>query len=119
MEANEKLNQFGEAFIKSVRTRTIEHFEEIIEGKMKSSNAQELHKRLDKFSKEEISFIKKLIENVVDESLFKTLFMFEDGEWTIVEKTVAADCDIEGLDEISDGLSGELFGKKGWLARFH
>jgi hypothetical protein len=47
------------------------------------------------------------------------LFMFEEGEWTIVEKIAIADCDIEGLDEISDGLSGELFGEKGWLASYH
>jgi hypothetical protein len=119
MDANQNLAYFGEVFIKNVRIRIIEHFEEVIKGKIKSSNALDLHANLAKFSKEELEFIKKLIENVVDESLFKMLFMFEEGEWTIVEKTAIADCDVEGLDEISDGLSGELFGEKGWLASYH
>jgi hypothetical protein len=78
-----------------------------------------LHANLVQFSKEELEFIIKLIAKVVDEALFKMLFMFEEGEWTIVEKTAITDCDVEGLDEISDGLSGELFGKKGWLASYH
>jgi hypothetical protein len=109
MDANQNLAYFGEVFIKNVRIRIIEHFEEVIKGKIKSSNALDLHANLAKFSKEELEFIKKLIENVVDESLFKMLFMFEEGEWTIVEKTAIADCDVEGLDEISEG----------WLASYH
>jgi hypothetical protein len=71
MEANENLAYFGEAFIKNVCTKTIKHFGEVIKGRINFPNAQGLHVNLAKFSKEELEFIKKLIENVVDESLFK------------------------------------------------
>lgn len=114
----DRLTHFGEAFIDEVRIRTLKHFEAIISGKMKSSNAQEMHHTIAEFDKNEVDFISNLIASVVDETLFKTLFMFEEREWTIIEKSAISVCNVQGLDEISDGLAGELLGPKGWIKKY-
>ena len=96
----------------SVRDRSIDRFEKIQSGSLKAPKAIELHDLLSQFSIEQQSIIKKLIIESVDNTIFNFLFMFEENE---DKKILVSDINI---NEISDGLSGELFSDDGWISRF-
>lgn len=106
------LNGFGASLMTSVRDRSIDRFEKIQSGSLKAPKAIELHDLLSQFSIEQQSIIKKLIIESVDNTIFNFLFMFEENE---DKKILVSDINI---NEISDGLSGELFSDDGWISRF-
>lgn len=106
------LDDFGSATMRMVRDRSIDKFEKIRSGTLKSQRAIELHNLLSAFDEQQKKVIETLIIESIDNTIFNFLFMFEEDE---DKKIVVSDVNI---NEISDGLSGELFTEDGWISRF-
>ncbi|AOR65410.1 hypothetical protein [Pectobacterium wasabiae] len=106
------LDDFGSATMRMVRDRSLDKFEKIQLGTLKSQRAIELHDLLSGFDEEQKNIIKVLVTESIDNTIFNFLFMFEEDE----DKNILVS-DIN-VNEISDGLSGELFTKDGWISRF-
>jgi hypothetical protein len=110
-----KLSLFGELLIKSVRDNSLFVLEGVISGHMKSQIDKEMHEKIKKMSKEDIDTLRDMAYRMVDLSLHNLLFMFEDNlSWKISNEADG----IENLNELSDGLSGELYTSDGWIINF-
>lgn len=106
------LNEFGEAFIKEVRDRTIRLFDKKVQGIMKDKDSQLLFEKVNKLSDEQKLLISEIIPQIVDLSIHNTLCLFEEhDEFQII-------IDGENIADISDGLSGELYTSDGWIQKF-
>ena len=112
MTDKDVLDDFGSATMRMVRDRSLDKFEKIQLGTLKSQRAIELHNLLSEFDEKQKEVIKTLIIETVDNTIFNFLFMFEEDEG---KKILVSDVNV---NEISDGLSGELFTKDGWISRF-
>ncbi|MGM3181506.1 MULTISPECIES: hypothetical protein [Dickeya] len=112
MTDKEILDEFGCAVMHMVRDRSIDRFEKIQLGTLKSQRAIELHNLLSDFDEKQKKVIKDLITECVDNTVFNFLFMFEEDE---NKKILSSDVNV---NEISDGLSGELFTEDGWINKF-
>lgn len=112
MIKNDKLDDLGSTIIKMVRDRSIDKFDKICSGTLRSRRAIELNELLSSFDEQQKEIIKILVEECVDNTIFNFLFMFEEDE----DKELL----VSGVNanDISDGLSGELFTEDGWIARF-
>jgi len=107
------LDEFGKQLILSVRDRTIEKFLKITTGALKSPKGRELNQLLKQFDDDQIAVITTLITETVDNALFNFLDMIEEGE-NGVELIVKQ----KNVNQISDGLAGELLTSDGWISRF-
>jgi hypothetical protein len=116
METKEILNGFGEHLINNVRDETIECMEMILSGKMESEEAQLLYKKTNELSNETKNIIKEIIVNTIDRNIVRLLRLFEQSEKYIIAYD-NGDKEIN-INEISDGLSGELYGENGWIKKY-
>lgn len=107
------LDKFGKALIRSVRDRSIEKFDKISTGSLKSQKALELHEITKQFNDEQKKAIRQLVIETIDNSLFNFLDMIEQNEDDI--NLIVSGKDI---NKLSDGLSGELFTEDGWIEKF-
>lgn len=112
MTDKEILDEFCCAVMHMVRDRSIDRFEKIQLGTLKSQRAIELHSLLSDFDEKQKQVIKDLITECVVNTVFNFLFMFEEDE---DKKISSSDVNV---NEISDGLSGELFTEDGWINKF-
>ncbi len=110
-----KLSTFGSLFIKSVRDNTIFVVEGIISGHMKSPIDKEMHEHIKGMSSKEIEFLRDVAYRTLDLALHNMLFMFEDNQnWKITNEEEG----IFNINELSDGLSGELYTSDGWISQY-
>ncbi len=109
---DDRLNDLGSTIMKLVRDRSIDKFDGIRSGSLRSQRAIELHKLLSSFDEQQKEIIKTLVIECVDNTIFNFLFMFEEDQ----DKELF----VSGINanDISDGLSGELFTEDGWIAKF-
>ncbi|WP_145564826.1 hypothetical protein [Yersinia aldovae] len=112
MMNKEILDKFGCAVMHMVRDRSIDRFDKIQSGTLKSQRALELHNLLSTFDDKQKDVIKDLITECIDNTIFNFLFMFEEDE---DKKILMSDVNVI---EVSDGLSGELFTEDGWISRY-
>lgn len=111
------LENFGKLLITEVRDSVVEDYKMIKSGQMKSKVAGELHKLISSFDDKEIEVLDQLTDEIIDRMLHKFLFLFEESkEFTIAIKN-ASSPNVDLVKE-SDGISGELFGKRGWISKF-
>lgn len=107
------LELLGERLIKRVRDETITDWTLILDGTMKGSRANEIRALIPDANRE---LIKTVIPQVVDAVLHKVLVWLEaDPSFSICARTGN---DFEAMEDISDGLAGELYGENGWLAKY-
>lgn len=113
----EALNRFGELLMGMVRDRAIVDWDMIIDGRMKGRTAQEAARRLSVVRPEEIEVLRWLVPQIVDTTLHYLLWMLEqERSVAVVVKTEAGT--VENVEEVSDGLCGELYSNDGWIRRF-
>jgi len=112
---NNNLKDFGKEFIESVRDNTLTDFEKISKGELRSKRGQELFEKISQFDEIQLETIKDIVRNMVDKSIFNTLFFFEENEEWIISNP---ENDIDDINELSDGLSGELYTDDGWISKF-
>ncbi|MFK2379646.1 hypothetical protein ACIXN9_09915 [Bacteroides fragilis] len=110
------LNEFGEVLISEIRDKTLMNFEKIITGVLKGETNQTLYKQISVMSLADQETLKRIVYRMVDLTIHNTLFLFEESEdnWVISNPILG----IENLSELSDGLSGELYGGNGWIAKY-
>ncbi|QDH80429.1 hypothetical protein FKX85_15820 [Echinicola soli] len=114
---NNMLEKFGEILIREVRDSVSEDYNLIKTGQIKSKIGRELYESMSSFDEKDLDTLDRFSEEIIDRVIHKFLFLFEESdEFTIAMKNAVTPSD--DLVEESDGLSGELFGKAGWITKF-
>ncbi len=119
MTNDEILEKFGQVLISEVRDETIDKFQMIASGSMKSVPALELHRKLNTFSEDQLSVIRQVVVSSIDDVVHNFLWMLEQHEDDIVlscgeDKSSKK----ENVMELSDGISGEIYTDDGWIAKY-
>lgn len=107
---------FGKKFITEVRDRTLDYYEKLSDGAMKSQLDKDLYTRICSLPDDDKAFLKEMISLITDVSLHNMMSFIENepsSEWRIIHQESGID-----LSESSDGLSGELYSDKGWIAKY-
>ncbi|MDA3613484.1 hypothetical protein [Polluticaenibacter yanchengensis] len=111
----DRLSEFGEIFIKSVRDNTLFVIEGIINGHMKSDIDKKMYKDIKELPLESIELLRVFVYKAVDLSMHNMLFMFEsNNDWVLFNENM----DVDNIVELSDGFAGELYTSEGWISRF-
>ncbi len=114
---NRSLDYFGKALMQSVRDESIEQWDMIITGRMKSITARKIQSIFTSFSEEQVGIVNQIVPEIVDTTLHYLLWTLEQ-EMSI---NIAVEVDggiIPSIRDVSDGLAGELYTEDGWIARF-
>lgn len=109
---NKTLNEFGKTFIEDVRDRTIYDVDSLISGLYRSEDALKVSKSFSFLDSTGKKFVETFIPMVVDYCLNNILEMFEQHEE--IELRIAG----QNLNQISDGLAGELYSEDGWIKKY-
>jgi hypothetical protein len=115
---NQLLDKFGELLIKKVRDKAINDWERLISGEMKGTTAERVKQQIANFTPEQVDALSKFVPLIVDAALHHLLFTAEQERGLQLIMNNPEGGVAQNLREISDGLSGELYGKHGWIARF-
>lgn len=122
MDEREKLDTFGELLISQVRDRTIEQWEKILTGQLKSKRAVNLYKEAQlKLDNSAFEMVTNLVNQIVDSTLHNFLDLCEqEDKINILFKTSDGEEDTQEIEikDISDGLAGELYTEDGWILRY-
>jgi hypothetical protein len=116
MPAN-PLDRLGELVMIRVRDKAIADWDKILDGRMRGVTAERVRGEWEAAGCNHTEAIRQLIPRIVDTTLHHLMWMLEQ------ERSVELSIEVEGavtrnLREASDGLSGELYGERGWIARF-
>jgi hypothetical protein len=111
------LTTFGQWLMTEVRDSTIEHWTMILSGKMGGIKAEEVQRELANWGKNERTALEALVPKVVDTTLHYLLFGLEQISHIKVSVQTSSG-EVSNIAEVSDGLAGEVYGTKGWIARF-
>jgi ethanolamine ammonia-lyase large subunit len=104
---------FGEILMNRVRDEAIDDWERIIDGKMNDEESVQIHKSL---SDKEKELIRILVPKIVDTTLHHLLWTLEQDD--SLEFMVNDGTKKENINDISDGLTGEMYTEDGWIYRF-
>ena len=109
-----KLEEFGELLMKEVRDESIEKFEMIMDGKMFAAENLVITEWLKKFNREDVKFIRKIIIEAIDNTIFNLLVMIEEQK-----KSLDVIYDNDSIRDLSaEGLNFEIFSDDGWIYKF-
>src|SRR5262245_7886743 len=111
------LDLLGEFLMTKVRDETISDWKMIIDGRMKGDRAARVRRLIQDLSDQQVSVLDLLVRAVVDSVLHQLLWGLEETNDIRISVTVDNQT-IQNLNEVSDGLSGELYSDDGWIARF-
>lgn len=107
------LDDFGETLITDVRDTTIRNYIKMFDGTMKGLTAKQVRERLSDFDEEQMETVKWLLSKIVDTSLHNMMFMLEQNSENIEVLYKG-----QNINELSDGLCGELYSEDGWIEKF-
>jgi len=110
------LDLAGKLITERVRDDTIDKSNDVIDGVLKSQQAQLIYEKLKHLSTNDKEAVKELIRLTVDSAIHNTLWLVEESP--DVDLTVFFNDTEVHLSEESDGLSGELYSEDGWIERF-
>jgi hypothetical protein len=114
---NPYLNRFGQTLMRRVRDASIEHWDSVVQGRMRGPDNQRVATAVAAFTPEQRLLVEWLIVRIVDVTIHSLLSTIEEDESIKVQQCVAGG-DCANIAEISDGLGGEPYGDEGWIARF-
>lgn len=117
MTNDKLLEKFGQILMTQVRDEAIEKYEMIVSGRMKSTPAIEFNKKLSALSDDQLSLIREVVVNSIDDVIHNFLWMVEQHE-DDVELICSEGASKANMNEVSDGLSGEIYTDDGWIALF-
>lgn len=106
------LGGFGKVLMDRVRDNTTASVDQMLDGTMKGITAQKIQEKIKVFDKEQMETVEWLVVQVVDLCLHNMLWMVEQEEEITLLYQGA------GLQEESDGLSGELYTEDGWIQKY-
>lgn len=110
------LDRFGRLIIETLKDEPLRIYDNMCQGKMNSPGSKAISKVLGKLSLEDRVFIKDLLIQSTISGIHA--FLFELTENYNMGEGIDILIDGNNVIEMSDGLYGELFGDKGWEARF-
>lgn len=111
------LDIFGEIIMTRVRDKAILQWDKTIEGRMKDVDSQGIFKDMELFNDEQLQIIRKIIPKIVDTTIHHLLWTLEQTESVNIAVKVDNKL-VSRIQDISDGLSGELYTEDGWISRF-
>lgn len=116
MPKDEFVRAFGNSLMNSVRDPAIVSTRTILEGNCLAAEDRIFLKLLEGLSIESKQLLEQLVTKTIDLTIFSFLSFFEQQQ----EFVLAAQSEDEllNLNELSDGLGGELWGKVGWIQQF-
>lgn len=115
--ASTPLDQFGESLIQGVRDQSISDWDKILDGKMKGRTAELIRDEISRVNPDLLPLLRDIIPRIVDTTLHHFLAEVEKDQ-TVKVLVSVNDTDSIDIREESDGLTGELYGNRGWIARF-
>lgn len=122
MTESDMLNKFGKMLISQVRDETIEQWERILSGQVKSKRALEIYSEIQlEFDEQAKTLVTNLLTQAVDSTLHNFLYMCEqEDNIDIIFKDDEDGGYVEEINikEVSDGLSGELYTEDGWILSY-
>lgn len=111
------LDHFGELLMRRVRDEVIDDWDMIINGRMRGESAQHVRAKLSAFGPHQVDVLRWLIPQIVDTTLHDLLWWLEQEKSVDVAVKTPSGV-IPSIREVSDGLAGELYTDRGWIARF-
>lgn len=114
---NLALEAFGKVLITRVRDQSIDEWEKIFDGRMKSEPAKAIRKKIKNFSDDSMEVLKEIAPQIVDTVLSTMLSAFESEDGIAISVNLKG-VSVSNISEVSDGLAGELYGKRGWIAAY-
>ncbi len=110
------LTRLGQVIIECVRDGSISDLRMVLDGSMKGDDAKEIRDGLSSLSVEQLRAVADIIPAIVDQVVHNVLSTVEQrSELELSFRDGIDDCD---ASEESDGLAGELYGTRGWIASF-
>lgn len=106
------LDKFGEDIIHTVRDSSIERVTDFAKGKYATDEAKRLQEFYASLSGNQKFHFDFLVAFAVDSALFRILRMAEQEVIGISYQ------EVEDISEISDGLTGEIYGNNGWIKKY-
>lgn len=115
--ARNPLDIVGEFLMLRVRDKSIEDWEKILDGRMKGQMAEKVRQEFSDSGSEVPDVVKHMVPRIVDTVLHHLLWTLEQEQ--TINLSIEADGTITpSIREVSDGLSGELYGERGWIVKF-
>jgi hypothetical protein len=111
------LSEFGELVIREIRDQTIEHWTSAALGKMKDEDSQMVMSVATGAGLSAEQFTQTILPAIVDTCLFNVLGVIERQQQLQLSYRTKAGEVIEP-SKLSDGLTGELYGRRGWISTF-
>jgi hypothetical protein len=112
MKDKSKLDEFGKFLMENLRDKSIQFAEKMIEGEWKAPSFLEIQGRFSNFSDEEKKLVLACIIGSIDNGIHDFLFALQE------QPRINILYDETNLEELSDGLYGEIFTEEGWRYKF-
>jgi len=106
----------GRFLMEEARDSAIRDWYKILEGKMHDARGEAARQVFSSLDESARAVIKELVARVATTTLHHLLWGLEQTDDLALAFETAGN--VANLKEISDGLPGELYGAKGWIARF-
>jgi hypothetical protein len=109
------LDRFGKFVIEYLRDAPLDRLEQLLAGEMKSPDLQQLQQGLRDLDQETVALVRKCVEVILNAALHGFLFALAENNDRKGDVVVMA----EGVNVAtkSDGLQGEPYGNRGWIAK--
>ncbi len=114
--ALETLDQFGNSLMQQVRDDVIVMVDATLDGKMTGQSEDPVYQKVKGLSPDTMKALHDLMPLAVDLTLQFLLSYIEQAEE--LDLVMASAKGGQSLKRLSGGLSDELHGKDGWIARF-
>ena len=111
------LDRFGRLLVSEVRDVAVAVALNTLRGRMKVKESEELDAALAPVPESTRKLIEGFATDLVDSTLHDLLSFFEGAEEFLIAFQENEN-DLVDLNEISDGLAGELVTEEGWISRF-
>ncbi|HKB40580.1 MAG TPA: hypothetical protein VKD72_29410 [Gemmataceae bacterium] len=116
MRVGPQAEKFGAFVVAKLHDASIDFFDRLAQGHWKAPRLQALQAALATFTDEQRAIVRRSVLAVLETGLHNFLTALDEARYCGEGIAVVVDgCDIA---EQSDGLSGELYGETGWLARY-
>ena len=111
------LDRFGLLLVSEVRDVAVAVALKSLRGQMKDQASKQLEAELANVPESTRKLFETFATDLVDSTLHDLLSFFEGAEDFLIAFKDDED-NLVDLNEVSDGLAGELFTEEGWISRF-
>lgn len=113
---NEPLDKFGSFIVKNLRDQALDDLEMLLRGDWKAPALQELQQKLIVLSDDQKQLLRQVADRIITSAMHDFLFAIQ--EMSDAGQKFEIHVDGENVASLSDGLHGEIFTEKGWIATY-